>query len=73
MATIGIESRYGQNTGEFPVIDALTNLSFGEQSRTSFFRKELEEFLLLSREQHLDPAKVMGILCGCDWTAPIHA
>lgn len=65
VATIGVETKYGQNKGDFPVIEALTNLAFGENtSRMVFFRKELEEFLLLSREQHLNPLKIMGSYAG---------
>lgn len=63
VATIGIESRYGKNKGYYPVIDALVNLAFSE-TRPQFFRKELEEFLLLTRELHLDPLKVMGSYAG---------
>jgi membrane-bound lytic murein transglycosylase B len=64
VATIGIESEYGQYTGKYPVIDALVNLAFGDTSRTAYFRQELEEFLLLTREQHLNPLKVMGSYAG---------
>lgn len=64
VATIGIETKYGNFTGEYPVIDALSNLAFGDTSRAGFFRKELEQFLLLTREQHLDPKKVFGSYAG---------
>jgi membrane-bound lytic murein transglycosylase B len=64
VATIGIETRYGQKTGEHRVIDALTNIAFSDSTRTKFFRKELREFLLLTREQNLDPLKVMGSYAG---------
>lgn len=64
VATIGIETKYGQKTGEYRVIDSLTNLAFSNSPRASFFRKELEEFLLLTREQHLDPLKMMGSYAG---------
>lgn len=64
VATIGIESKYGKVTGEFRVIDALANLAFGNTSRTLFFRKELEQFLLLSREQHLNPLTILGSYAG---------
>jgi membrane-bound lytic murein transglycosylase B len=64
VATIGIESVYGQNIGRFSVLDALVNLSFGDTSRKDYFRKELEQFLLLTREQHLNPATVMGSYAG---------
>jgi len=64
VATIGIETKYGQHTGDYPVIDALTNIGFSESPRAPFFRSELEEFLLLTREQHLNPLKVLGSYAG---------
>ena len=64
VATIGVETKYGLHTGEYPVIDALTNIAFSGSTRSNFFKSELEEFLLLSREQHLDPLKVMGSYAG---------
>lgn len=64
VATIGIESEYGKNTGKYPVVDALVNLAFGSTSRTAYFRQELEEFFILTREQHQNPLKVMGSYAG---------
>lgn len=64
VATIGVETKYGQHTGEYPVIDALANIAFNNNPRSGFFKQELEEFLLLTREQHLDPLKVMGSYAG---------
>jgi membrane-bound lytic murein transglycosylase B len=64
VATIGVETKYGLHTGEYPVIDALANIGFSKSPRASFFRRELEEFLLLTREQHLEPLKVMGSYAG---------
>ncbi|OAI46322.1 hypothetical protein AYO45_06380, partial [Gammaproteobacteria bacterium SCGC AG-212-F23] len=64
VATIGVETKYGKNTGEYPVIDALANIGFSNSPRAGFFRQELEEFLLLCREQHLNPRKVMGSYAG---------
>jgi membrane-bound lytic murein transglycosylase B len=64
VATIGVETKYGKNKGEYPVIDALTNISFSDSSRASYFRSELEEFLLLCREQHLNPLTIKGSYAG---------
>lgn len=64
VATIGIETKYGTRIGGHRVMDALTNLGFGNSPRAPFFRKELEQFLLLAREQHLDPMKIMGSYAG---------
>lgn len=64
VATIGVETKYGKNTGDFRVIDALTNIAFSDSHRAPYFRNELKEFLLLSREQHTDPLKIMGSYAG---------
>ncbi|OGT35961.1 MAG: lytic murein transglycosylase B [Gammaproteobacteria bacterium RIFCSPHIGHO2_12_FULL_37_14] len=64
VATIGIETKYGQRTGDYRVIDSLANLAFSDSPRAPFFRRELEHFLLLTKEQHLDPRKVMGSYAG---------
>lgn len=65
VATIGIETRYGQKIGDYRVIDSLSNLAFsGSTTRANFFRRELTEYLLLTREQKLDPMKVMGSYAG---------
>jgi membrane-bound lytic murein transglycosylase B len=64
VATIGVESKYGEKIGAHRVIDALTNLAFSESRRANFFRKELEQFLLLTREEDLDPTKIMGSYAG---------
>lgn len=64
VATIGVETKYGQNTGNYRVIDSLTNIAFSDSKRAPFFRSELEQFLLLTREEHLDPLKVMGSYAG---------
>jgi membrane-bound lytic murein transglycosylase B len=64
VALIGVETRYGRNTGGYRVIDALTTLAFDWPARGDFFRGELEEFLLLCREQAWDPLSVKGSFAG---------
>lgn len=64
VATIGIETKYGQRMGEYRVIDSLSNIAFSDSKRAPFFRKELEQFLLLAREQHFDPLKIVGSYAG---------
>lgn len=64
VATIGTETKYGKNKGEYPVIDALSNIAFSDSPRARYFLSELEEFLLLSREQHLNPLEVKGSYAG---------
>jgi membrane-bound lytic murein transglycosylase B len=64
VATIGVETKYGKNKGEYRVIDALSTIAFSTSSRASYFLKELESFLLLSREQHLNPLTIKGSYAG---------
>lgn len=63
-AIIGVETRYGQNAGNYKVIDSLVTLGFRYPQRGAFFRNELEQFLLLTREQGLDPHVVKGSYAG---------
>lgn len=64
VAIIGVETRYGQNKGSYRVIDALSTLAFDYPPRSKFFRNELKEFLLLSREQKQDPLALIGSYAG---------
>lgn len=65
---IGVETLYGRDTGRFRVLDALTTLSLdfpkGRSDRSAFFRQELGEFLLMCREQGLEPNQVLGSFAG---------
>ncbi|MEY8240475.1 MAG: lytic murein transglycosylase B [Cycloclasticus sp.] len=64
VAIIGVETRYGSNTGSYRVLDALTTLGFHFPKRARFFKSELEHFLLLCREEGFDPAKPKGSYAG---------
>src|SRR5690606_11032366 len=64
VAIIGIETSYGKNTGSYRVIDALATLAFDYPPRAPFFRKELQNFLLLAREQKKDPLALTGSYAG---------
>lgn len=64
VAVIGAESRYGRHAGSWPALDALATLAFQYPPRAAYFRKELEEFLLLARETGLDPCQVKGSYTG---------
>lgn len=64
VAIIGVETEYGRNTGGFRVLEALATLAFKYPPRAEFFRTELEQFLLLSRENGLDPLAVKGSFAG---------
>lgn len=63
-AILGIETRYGEHRGEHRVLDALVTLGFDYPPRASFFRDELEEFLVLAEAEGLDPRSVRGSYAG---------
>ena len=64
VAIIGVETRYGRNAGTFRVLDALATLAFDYPPRSDFFRGELTQFLLLAREEGVDPRSLMGSYAG---------
>lgn len=64
VAIIGVESNYGLVQGRYPVIEALATLGFDYPPRANFFRDELKHFLLLAREEGIDPETAMGSYAG---------
>ena len=64
VAIIGVETRYGQHTGRYRVLDALATLAFDYPPRAPFFRQELGEFLTLVHEEDIDPLSVKGSYAG---------
>lgn len=64
VSIIGVETFFGRNTGNYRVIDALSTLAFDYPPRADFFRKELREYLLLSREEQVDPLTLKGSYAG---------
>jgi membrane-bound lytic murein transglycosylase B len=63
-AILGVETYYGRLTGSYRVLDALVTLSFDYPPREKFFREELEQYLLLTRDMHLDPLSLKGSYAG---------
>jgi membrane-bound lytic murein transglycosylase B len=64
VAIIGIETTYGENKGNYPVFNTLVNLAFNHGRRENFFRTELTEYLLLARENRLEPLFLKGSYAG---------
>ncbi|MGH8282974.1 MAG: lytic murein transglycosylase B [Gammaproteobacteria bacterium] len=64
VAILGVESFYGRQKGGYPVLDALTTLSFDYPPRAGFFQAELEQYLLMCREHAFDPPSLMGSYAG---------
>ncbi len=63
-AILGVETYYGRLTGTYRVLDALVTLSFDYPPRGKFFREELQQYLLLTRDAHLDPKTLKGSYAG---------
>jgi membrane-bound lytic murein transglycosylase B len=64
VAIIGVETRYGSNTGRHRVLDALSTLAFDYPPRSEFFTGELEQYLILAREEDLDVVATTGSYAG---------
>jgi membrane-bound lytic murein transglycosylase B len=64
IAIMGVETKYGKFVGRYRVLDALMTLAFDYPPRSDYFRGELEQFLLLVAEEHLDPLTVTGSYAG---------
>ncbi len=61
---IGVETIYGKHMGRFGTFAALTTLAFDYPPRAELFRRELEELLLLAREEKHDPLAYTGSYAG---------
>ncbi|WP_372865377.1 lytic murein transglycosylase B [Spongiibacter sp.] len=61
---IGVETRYGRNKGSYRVVDALATLGFDFPRRSTFFLGQLEEYLLMVREQDFDALSFKGSYAG---------
>jgi membrane-bound lytic murein transglycosylase B len=64
VAIIGVETRYGRHTGRYRVLDALATLAFDYPPRSDFFRGQLSQYLLMAREEGIDPRELTGSYAG---------
>jgi membrane-bound lytic murein transglycosylase B len=71
VGVIGVETLWGQHTGNFRVMDALTTLTFDfpashprAEVRSAFFRDELEQLLSFTHRAELDPLSLRGSFAG---------
>ena len=63
-AIIGVETYYGRQTGGYTVFDSLTTLGFDYPPRSKFFKSELKQFLLLSKEEDISVDDMTGSYAG---------
>jgi membrane-bound lytic murein transglycosylase B len=65
---IGVETIYGQQMGNFRIVDALATLAFdfpvGRKDRAPFFREELENYFVLCQAEGADPLALRGSYAG---------
>ncbi len=64
VAILGIETNYGNKKGTHPTLETLAKRAFGNYRRKNFYQKELEEFLLMSRENNMPPLAIKGSYAG---------
>jgi len=64
VAIIGVETRYGKHTGRYRVLDALATLAFDYPPRSEFFRGQLSQYLIMAREEGIDPRELTGSYAG---------
>ena len=63
-AIIGVETYYGKHAGKYTIFDSLTTLGFDYPPRSKFFRSELKQFLLLSKEENISVDDMTGSYAG---------
>ncbi|MBR9882778.1 MAG: lytic murein transglycosylase B [Oceanospirillales bacterium] len=64
VSIIGVETRYGRIMGNYRVLDALATLGFDYPKRGEFFRGQLEQYLLMTREEGIEPGTLKGSYAG---------
>lgn len=64
VAIIGVETEYGTHLGKYPALSTLYTLGFYYPPREKFFRKELEQYLILTRDNKLPVSTLKGSYAG---------
>jgi membrane-bound lytic murein transglycosylase B len=63
-AIIGIETRYGESRGRYRTFDSLGSLAVTEGRRADYFQREWIRYLLIMRDQGMDPLETKGSYAG---------
>lgn len=61
---IGVESKFGEYSGDYSVLDALATLAFHPNRMKKFFKAEFEHLFLMAREQGYDITALQGSFAG---------
>jgi len=61
---IGVESKFGEYSGDYRVLDALATLAFHQNRMKKFFKSEFKHLFLMAREQGYDITKLKGSFAG---------
>ncbi len=64
VAILGIETHWGGYMGKHRIVDALSTLAFDYPRRSAFFSDELEQFLVMARDEGFDPMRPVGSFAG---------
>lgn len=64
VAILGVETQYGEHQGNFKVFNTLSTLGFDYPKRGEYFRYELEQYLLLTRQQGFPVLQLEGSYAG---------
>lgn len=64
LAILGVETRYGQRVGDYPVLDTLLTLATEHPRRQAFFARELDFFIKLAWDQQLEAGSLTGSYAG---------
>ncbi len=61
---IGVESHFGNYTGDYNILDALATLAFHKNRMQRFFSQQLEALFLFARERHYNITTLEGSFAG---------
>jgi len=61
---IGVETNFGSYTGKHSVLNALTTLALEYKKRSKFFTSELENYILLIKDENVHPQAIKGSYAG---------
>ena len=61
---MGVESKFGEYTGDYRILDALATLAFHPNRMKKFFKSEFKHLFLFAREKGYDISRLEGSFAG---------